>query len=166
MAESDLLTGFYFSVRLPGESRGTDAAFQEVSGLSQETTLEEVVSGGENRFKYRLPGPTHYANLVLKRGILMTTSPLIEWFRDTMDGGLNKPVQTKDIMVNLLGSKGQSRMGWTFVKAFPVKWSLSELKSQESNVLIETMELAYQYFQADDPRVDFDPTIANLFGGY
>jgi hypothetical protein len=44
-------------------------------------------------------------------------------------------------------------MSWNFVKAYPVKWAINDLKSQESNILIETIELAYQYANVSDPRV-------------
>jgi len=147
MASDALQTGFYFSLRLPGESRTTDAAFQEITGLGKEVGTEEVVSGGENRFKYRLPSTVTYQNLVLKRGVVLTSSPLVSWCEDTMDGGMAKPVQTKDVLLKLLDDKGQAAMSWSFTKAWPVKWSMSDLKSQENTVLIETVELAYQYFQ-------------------
>ncbi|PCK08961.1 MAG: phage tail protein [Alteromonadaceae bacterium] len=148
--DNDLQTGFYFNVTIDSDS--SDSAFQEVSGLSQEMGIEEVVSGGENRFKHRLPSTVRYPNLVLKRGILMANSPLITWCRDTLSGEFSKPVQTKTILINLLNSEGQSSMTWTIVNAYPIKWSVADLKSQESNVLIETIELAYQYFNVGDSR--------------
>ncbi|MCI3944230.1 phage tail protein [Pseudomonas syringae] len=164
MADRDLLTGFYFSVRISGESSGTDAAFQEVSGLSQETAIEEVISGGENRFNYRLPGHTRYSNLILKRGVAQADSPLIEWCQETMDDGLRNPIQTKNIIVSLFDEQGLTRLSWNFVKAYPVKWSMSELKSQDSNLLVETIELAYQYYKADDSRINQYAAFASLFG--
>ncbi|MDU8498220.1 phage tail protein [Pseudomonas syringae] len=164
MADSNLLTSFYFSVSISGEGRGTDAAFQEVSGLSQETAIEEVVSGGENRFNYRLPGHTRYSNLILKRGVALADSPLIEWCQQTMDDGLRNPIQTRNIIVSLFDEEGVTRLSWNFVKAYPVKWSMSELKSQESNILVETIELAYQYFESDDSRVNQYAAFASLFG--
>jgi len=57
--------GFYFELSF----RGEDAAFQEVSGMSKELSVEEVVCGGENRFKYRLPTVSSSQNLVLKRAL-------------------------------------------------------------------------------------------------
>jgi len=164
MASPELLTSFYFSVKLSGGGSGTDAAFQEVSGLSKEFGMEEVSSGGENRFKYRLPGHVSYPNLVLKRGIVLTDSPLIEWCQRTLDAGLADPVQTRDITLRLLDENGHVSMSWNFVKAYPIKWSMSDLKSQESSILIETIELAYHYFEVDDPRNDQYAAVASLFG--
>ena len=37
--------------------------------------------------------------------------------------------------------------GWLFIKAYPVKWSTSDLNAKESSVLIDTMELAYTRMQ-------------------
>ncbi|WP_248798704.1 phage tail protein [Pseudomonas sp. MWU13-2105] len=163
-ANIDLLTSFYFSVKIPGAGGSTDAAFQEVSGLSQETAIEEVTSGGENRFSYRLPGQTRYTNLILKRGIVPADSPLIEWCQETLGGGLAKPIQTKNITVNLFDAQGMTCLSWSFARAYPVKWSMSELKSQENSILIETIELAYQYFDTDDNRTNQYAGIAALFG--
>jgi phage tail-like protein len=147
----DLRTGFYFSLVISG-SNNSDVGFQEVSGLTVEIGVEEVVSGGENRFKYRLPGITTYSNLVLKRGIASEASPLIKWCQLTLDSGLAKPIGVKDISLNLFDEKGNICMSWHFVKAYPIKLSVSDLKSQESSLLIETIELAYQYFTVNDGR--------------
>jgi phage tail-like protein len=165
MANKDLLTSFYFSVAFDQEGSAVDAAFQEVIGLSKEMGVEEVVSGGENRFKYRLPSQVSYPNLVLKRGIVLLDSPLIEWCQSTLDGGFRNPVQTKKIFVNLLDPDGHVCMGWRVLGAYPLKWSMSELKSQESNVLIETIEFAYRYFEADDSRNNAYAGVDAMFAG-
>lgn len=147
----DLRTGFYFGLAI-SRSVDSDVGFQEVSGLSAEMAVEEVVSGGENRFKYRLPGVTTYPNLVVKRGVASDASPLIKWCQLTLDSGLAKPLSVRDISLNLLNQHGESCMSWDFVRAYPIKWSISDLKSQESNILIETIEFAYQYFTVNDSR--------------
>jgi phage tail-like protein len=134
--------GFYFSLSFEGE----DAAFKEVSGISKELGVEEITSGGENRFKYRLPNVSSSQNLVLKRAIVPTGSKLISWCGSTLDDGLAAAIQTKDVSVDLLDNKGTVLMKWTFYNAYPVKYAVSDLKSQESEILIETIELAYNYF--------------------
>ncbi|MEZ4873956.1 MAG: phage tail protein [Flavobacteriaceae bacterium] len=64
--QSSYPVSFYFKLSF----KGVDAAFQEVSGISKELGVEEVVCGGENRFKYRLPTTTSGQNLVLKRAVV------------------------------------------------------------------------------------------------
>jgi len=144
---SQILTGFYFSLSFVGQVGGMDAAFQEASGFSKELNVEEVVCGGQNRYKYRLPTTTTYQNLVLKRGVSLDTSLLIDWCRETLSTGLALPIMTKNILISLLNEEGQSCKSWSFVDAYPVKWSVSELNSEKNAVLIETIELAYLYFE-------------------
>lgn len=145
------LPSFYFSLQILGDS--SDAAFQEASGLSKEMGVEEVVSGGGNFFKYRLPTGTSYPNLVLKRGITGDASPLLEWCQATLEGGVSVPIQTRNLVLQLLNEAGQASITWNFVGAYPVKLATSDLKSQESNIVIETMEFAYQYFSTADVRI-------------
>lgn len=152
MPDPDLQTSFYFNLSIAGSGPTVDAAFQEVSGLSKELGIEEVVCGGENSFKYRLPTTTTYPNLVLKRGIILSSSPLIQWCEDTLERGLMLPIQPKNITLQLLNPEGQACMTWSFVKAYPIKWAMSDLKSQESTLLIETIEFAYRYFSISDAR--------------
>ena len=144
--------GFYFRVFFTGFSVAMDAAFQEVSGIARELKVEEIGCGGENRFKYRVPGVSSFQNLVLKRGIVLASSDLIKWCVKTLDGGLSEPIQTRDVEVHLLNEHGDSCMSWDFIKAYPVKWSTSNLKSQESAIVIESIELAYHYFELSQDR--------------
>ena len=155
MASSeDYLVGFYFSLSFKGE----DAAFQEVSGISKELGVEEVVGGGENRFKYRLPAVSSSQNLVLKRAKVSKQSKLVNWVSNSIGDGLSKPIQTNDVTVSLLDKDGKTCMSWTFHKAYPVKYSVSDLKSNENNLLFETIELAYTYFD-----ITTKTSIAGLF---
>ena len=145
MADSsttDYPVGFYFSLSFKGE----DAAFKEVLGISQDLEMEEVRGGGENRFKYRLPTVVSSNNLVLKRAIVPKDSKLIQWCTDTFGGDLSNPIETNDVSVNLLNNDGQVLIKWTFHSAYPAKYIVADLKSQESEVLMETIELAYTYF--------------------
>jgi phage tail-like protein len=73
-------------------------------------------------------------------------SSLIAWCAQCIDGGLAKPIQTQDVMVNLLGADGMVVKNWMFYKAYPVKYSVSNLNSQANEIVIETIELAYTYF--------------------
>ncbi len=142
MDNSEYPVGFYFSLSFEGE----DAAFKEVAGISKELGMEEVASGGENRFKYRLPTVSASKNLVLKRAIVPTGSKLITWCSNTLDAGLATAIQTQDVSVGLLDNEGTVLMKWTFYNAYPVNYAVSDLKSQESEILIETIELTYNYF--------------------
>lgn len=136
--------GFHFKVEFPGAGKGdADTRFQEVGGLSAEITLEELAVGGENRFNYRLPGRAKYSNLILKRGMLKD-SGLISWFTKAIEDFDFKPI---DVNVYLLNEKHEISSSWIFMQAYPVKWVISDFKAQESSIVAETIELAYQYFR-------------------
>ena len=151
---SNYPVAFYFELSFKGE----DAAFQEVTGLSKELSIEEVVCGGENRFKYRLPGIATSQNLVLKRAVVAEGSKLIDWCAASIDGGLTLKIQPHDVTVSLLDGSGMVSVMWTFYNAYPVKYSVSDLKSQDNNLAIETIELAYTYFEVAN-----DTMFGNLF---
>lgn len=153
-SNSSYPVGFYFELSFKGE----DAAFKEVSGISKELSMEEVVCGGENRFKYRLPTVSSSQNLVLKRALIPEGSKLADWCASSMDEGLANPIETHDVSVSLLDSSGMVSVMWTFYNAYPVKYSVSDLKSQENELVIESIELAYNYFE-----IAPDTSIADLF---
>ncbi|WP_299114025.1 phage tail protein [uncultured Winogradskyella sp.] len=143
MAASNYPVSFYFQLSFKGE----DAAFQEVSGITKEQSIEEVVCGGENRFKYRLPTLSSSQNLVLKRALVLKNSKLASWCKHTLEDGLAFKINTQDVTVSLMKSEEEPLASWTFHKAYPIKYSVSDFRSDENKLVIETMELAYTYFE-------------------
>ena len=149
-------TGFHFKVELAVDSLNNEAEqrFQEVSGLTVEVETEPLREGGENRFEYKLPKRAKYPNLVLKRGLLTktatTNTAFFDWFKSAMDAYFNALIfdfKPADITITLLDEADQPVAVWSVVQAYPLKWTMSDLKSSENAIVIETMELAYQYFE-------------------
>jgi phage tail-like protein len=141
------VTGYYYAVRLAAAVvTDPDASFKEVSGLSVELAVEELGEGGENRFKHRLPTGAKYTNLVLKRGLAVAASPFFQWCSTTLQGNLVQPIVPSSILVVLLDPAAAPLRTWSVVNAWPVKWSVSDFNSMEGQVVIETLEIAYQYF--------------------
>ncbi len=120
-----------------------EARFQEVTGLSAEITVEELREGGLNEYAHRLPTGAKYGNLVLKRGFL-EDSAVADWVRDAVE---NFSFEPRDITVILLNEEHQPLASWEFVKAWPVKWSVSDFKAQDNALVIESLELAYRRFR-------------------
>ena len=134
---------FFFNVKFTGISdQELDTQFQSVSGLSVDVQTETVKEGGENRFEHVIPVRTKYQNLVLKRGVV-TDSKLIDWCLNTFQ---NLDIQPADLTISLLNEKKEPLMTWNVVGAWPKKWTVDDLNAMESKVLIETLELQYQYF--------------------
>jgi phage tail-like protein len=145
-------TGFNFKVEFQGVSgmdKDEEHRFQDVSGLSFEIETEAFTEGGENRFAYKLPKRAKYPNLVLKRGLL-TGSAVLDWINSAMNTFFTVVVydfKPADIMITLLDEAGEPLAIWNVVQAYPVKWSMSDLNANQNTVVVETIELAYQYFK-------------------
>ena len=134
-----------------------DIRFQKVSGLKAETDVTELHQGGENLSKQKLPNCITYPNLVLTRGTVLM-SPLNDEFNVAMTlfkygpshvmvtPMTNTPMVPAQFVSGVANTPGPSA-AWVFYQAWPVNWSLSDFDGTANNVLIETMELAYERFQ-------------------
>jgi phage tail-like protein len=120
-----------------------DFKFQRVSGLSSEIQLDTVNEGGQNLYSHRLPTKVQYNNLILERGYTIGSPLNIEF-----NIALSKfQFQPSNVLVTVYNEIGIPVGAWLYMKAYPVKWSLSDLDAQSNSVAIDTMELAYSRFQ-------------------
>jgi phage tail-like protein len=136
--------GFYYKVEflLGSPPTADDARFQTVSGLSVEYDYESFKEGGENRFEHKLPVRTKYADMVLKRGML-TSSSVINWF---LTAFRDRSFSPTDVNVILMNEAGDPLRTWNVAHAIPKKWLVSDFNANENGIVIETMELTYRYF--------------------
>jgi phage tail-like protein len=138
---------FYFSVEIPESGGGADGVFQEVSGIEVEHETETISIGGLNEYSYKVPKKAKYPNLVLKRGLVTGGSSLADWAMDHM-GKLNKKIKPLSLIyVHLEDETGEAIKTWAFHNVWPVKWSMGGMNAQENKIAIETIELAYTYFE-------------------
>ncbi|EZH71843.1 glycerol acyltransferase [Aquimarina atlantica] len=135
--------GFHFKVEFQDlDKEDIDVRFQSINGLTVDMQTQSVKEGGEHRFEHVLPIRTKYTNLTLKRG-LTKNSKLIEWCTDAFKTLLIYP---KDVLVYLLNEEHEPLMTWNIVQAWPKKWSVSDFNAEKGGLVIETLELEYQYF--------------------
>ncbi|MFD2171195.1 phage tail protein [Tumebacillus lipolyticus] len=132
----NVVAGFRFKVELDGIQV---AGFSEVTGLQAEIEYEEYKEGGVNIFTYRFPKHAKYPPLVLKRGV-SNGDELWKWFLNTRDG----KIQKQSGAVIMYDKKDHELCRWTFVDAYPVKWSGPDLNATQSSLAIETIELVHQ----------------------
>lgn len=150
MSPSDgdkLLLGFRFGVFFFAAGvvpNPLDIRFQKVRGLSATVKTTTVSEGGQNLYTQQLPVGVEYGNLVLERGMVVG-SPLNIEFNAAMS--LFKFVPS-NVLVTLFDEAAVPVSAWLFIKAFPVKWSTSDLDAGEKSVVIDTLELAYSRMQA------------------
>ena len=141
-----LLVGYHFQVSFLLEGKNDnplDIRFQKVSGISAQVGSFTVTEGGENLFIHRLPDRITYNNLILERGLILTSR-----IRDDVDAVFNNFAFTgHHVMVSVLDKDSTPSKSWLFMSAYPAKWSISDLAADQNAVVIESMELAYTRFQ-------------------
>ena len=145
-ANRELLLGFRFGVFFFAggvNPNPIDIRFQKVKGLSATVKTTPLSEGGQNLYTQQLPTGIEYQNLVLERGMVIG-SPLIAEFTAAMSLFEFVP---SNVLVTLFNEDCIPVSAWMFIKAFPVKWSTTELDATAKNVLIDTMELAYSRMQ-------------------
>jgi phage tail-like protein len=120
-----------------------DTLFQKVSGLGSTVETRPVEEGGQNLYTQSLPKKIKNENLTLQRG-LVVGSPLGLEFNAAMTLFKFRP---SNVLVTLLDNTRLPIAGWLFMKAYPVKWSVSDLDADANSVVIESMELTYQRMQ-------------------
>lgn len=120
-----------------------DIRFQKVTGLSTTVQTESFSEGGQNLYQHKLPQGVRFDNLVLERGMVVG-SPLNLEFNATLS--LFR-FSTSNVLVTLLGEDKLPLAAWLFMKAYPVKWSTSDLDAVQPGLVIDRMELAYTRMQ-------------------
>ena len=143
------------------------ATFQEVSGLSIEIEVEEFAEGGENTFLHQVPVRSKFPNLVLKRG-MSQDDYLYNWIQEASNWHLDGPeeMNRREVTLVLWGSLPEPAVSmartaglpvrnplraWTFVDAFPVKWTAPNFSLSGDEFPIEELELAHSGFSRTFP---------------
>lgn len=143
--------GFHFKVEfLDIQAVGDDILFQNISGLEVSLETEAIKEGGENRFEHAVPTRSKYNDLILKRGVLKD-SGVIKWCRKAIERFEFHPTT---VLVHLLNEEHEVLIEWKLFHAWPKKWSIAELNAEQSSVLVETIELSYNFFNVNHS----DPT--------
>ena len=132
------LPKFYFNIDLgDGKTQG----FSEISGLESEVKPIEYRHGDSPVFApLKMPGLRSVGNVTLKKGTFTKDSVFWDWFNEAQ---LNI-IKRRTVIINLLDEKAAPKMTWTLTNAFPTKMSGTDLKSDSSEVAIESLEIAYE----------------------
>lgn len=120
--------------------------FGECSGLSAETTTEEYVEGGENRFAYRFPSRGSLPNLVLSRGIGASRA-LWDWFAEYREAGRVTPRDGQVHLLAWIDDELKPARAWAFSRGYPVKISGPDLNAVSPAVAVESIEIAHHGLQ-------------------
>lgn len=130
------LTGSITSTTLPGSAA---AGFSECSGIELTMQPEEYKEGGRNGSTLKFPSRVTWSNLTLKRGIAMSTD-LWDWHYGFVIGRGSR----RDGMITLLNEQRQPNRIWYFTRGLPVKYTAAGLNAMQSQVALETVEIAHE----------------------
>jgi len=122
-----------FSVLFENPKFSKDMGFYSIQGLSAQL-IPETPSGKLQ---------AHFENIILTRAYI-SDSKLVEWCMDTINNG---NCQEENFRISLQGEKNKILSSWNIKKAVPVGWRIEVLHAQETRILLETIELKYDYFE-------------------
>ncbi|MCB9233185.1 MAG: phage tail protein [Bacteroidia bacterium] len=134
--------GFYFSVEIDGKV----ISFQEVAGLDQESeVLEYRVGNSKNFITQKRLGMAKSSTVTFKKGVFELDDRLGEMAWDAIIErkfhSTGKPI---DLLVYLNDENGSPIASWAVYNAIPVKVTGPTLKSDSSEVAIESIEFAHE----------------------
>lgn len=127
---------FCYVIEISGTKLG---AFTECTLPAIEWEFDDVKEGGLNTYVHQLPGRRKPARLILKNGVGKTL--LWDWCLQAMNGSPPKELR-RTVAVRLLNGEGRDLAVWTVEKAYPVKWTGPQFKSDASSIAIQTVEFS------------------------
>lgn len=128
---------FHFQVQWGG----TNLGFTEVTGLTLENEVIEYRDGLSPEYnKIKMPGLHKFGNITLKRGTFSGDNSFFDWLNTVK---LNT-IERRDLIISLLNENHEPVVTYKVKRAWPVKISAPDLKSDANEVAIESIELAHE----------------------
>ena len=74
----------------------------------------------------------------------------MSWFKSAITTYFTVAVydfKPADILITLLNDADEPTAIWSVVQAYPLKWSISDFRATDNSIVVESIELAYQFFE-------------------
>jgi phage tail-like protein len=135
----EALRAYNFAVDIDGSVQGY---FTHVSGLqAQIQTIDYREGGGQNVQKLR--GRVAYGEVELWYGVT-TNLDMWRWMEDA----LKRDAYKKNLSIVLLDHQRQRQVvAWNLINAWPCRWHAKPLDGLASEVAVESLSLAFDYFE-------------------
>jgi len=131
------LPKFYFQVKWDSQVM----LFQEVSGLDAQSEEIKYRHGDSPEFSaIKMPGMKKVGNVTMKKGTFKSDDKFWDWFNQIK----MNTIKRLPVTISLLDDTGSPTMVWTLTNAWPTKITGTDLKSEASEVAIETLEIAHE----------------------
>lgn len=142
--ENTILQGFRFSVTfflMPMIKSPLNSKFKRVSGIGVNLSTEELDTSMSKVFQLSIPTGIKYNNITLERGLIKgDVLNANQGFSQLMSAFVLMP---SNVLISLLDESSEPLNSWLLLGAYPVKWSLSDFDANNSDVIVETIELTY-----------------------
>ncbi len=116
------------------------AGFNECSGLEATVELMEYREGGVNHYVHQFPTRAMFSHITLRQGAIYLYDDLWTWHHDFVMGRGKR----KDGIIALLDEARRPAKVWKFRKGLPTKWVGPTLNAQQSQIAIESLEIAHE----------------------
>lgn len=117
-------------------------SFAEVSGLDVDVQPIEYRHGDSSVFSaIKMPGLKKVGNVTMKRGVFITSD---NKFWEGFNQIKMNTIKRVPVTISLLDDEGKPIMVWTLTNAWPTKVTGTDLKSEGSEVAIESIEVAHE----------------------
>lgn len=136
--EADPLQSFMFRVSIPGLPTGV--GFQKVGGLSREV---EVVEYLENMYdhSHKLPGRETVGDVTFERGMYAD-----DYLQGIYEKVFNNNTVRNTVVIQICDRFGKIRREFKCAEAWFSKYECADLDATSSDVIIETLTMAFEYF--------------------
>ena len=132
------LPKFYFMVDWGST---TNIPFQEVSGLDIEAQPIEYRHGNRAVFsELSMPGLVKNSNVTMKKAVFAKDNSFWDWYVKIK----MNTIERQNVVIKLLDEGGNPTMKWTLINAWPTKITSTDLKSDGSEVAVESIEIAHE----------------------
>ena len=133
------LPKFYFKVQIGSHANAVH--FQEVSGLDIEPQIIEYRHGNSKLFStIKMPEISKTGTVTLKKGVFVNNTIFWDWYNALKMNTLKRETYT----IHLLDETLKPTMTWELSNALPVKITGTDMKSDNNEIAIETLELVYE----------------------
>ncbi len=143
--KNDPLLSNIFDIEL---KNGVKGSFTEAAGLGVEVSVQKSTQTLKDGKLVSLnrPGTADYQDITLKRTFTADKS-FWKWIKDIADGKI-RDNRTEGAIV-MYDSEGKRVGSWSFLEAWPSKWSVSDLDAGSDDLMIETVTLTIEMLKRD-----------------
>jgi phage tail-like protein len=144
---------YQFAIEIDGSGGKavTVAYFQSLGGMQVSRKVEPLNEGGLNNYGHEFPGQISYGHVTFTAG-LSSCDFFWKWM---MDGQYDGYAHKKNFTLVQRNTSHEEAKRWNFFNAFPVSWKINsmDVSIDTSKVVIETLELSFEYFElAEKPQ--------------